>query len=67
MAAVQIEATDSNKQNITLSIYNFPFKGKSYQHYFYKGVVLYVKEPFYKVTMSETLGIIVNDPSDVEF
>ena len=50
-----------------MSIYNFPFKGKSYEHYFYPGVVLYVKEPFTKVTMSGTLGIRVDDPSDVEF
>jgi tetratricopeptide (TPR) repeat protein len=67
MVAVQIETIDSNKRTITLSIYNFPFKGKSYEHYFYKGVVLYVKEPFYKLTVSGTYGIRVDDPSDVVF
>ncbi len=55
------------KQTLTLSIYNFPFKGKIYEHYFYKGVLVYVKEPFYKLTLSGIYSIRVDDPSDVEF
>ena len=65
--AVQITAKDTQNKVVTLSLYNFPFKGKTYEDYFYNGVVLLVKEPFYKLTASGQIGIRVDDPDDVEF
>jgi hypothetical protein len=53
--------------SVPVSVYNFPFKGREYTHYFYPGRVFFVKEPFYKIAVDGRDLIRVDDPSDVEF
>ena len=50
---------------VEISIYNFNLRGKHYDHFFNKGTVFCLKEPFYKTSMAGTHILRVDNPKDI--
>ena len=67
LVALQVDVKDHTKGLVLLSVYNFDLKGKSYDYYFAKGKVIYVKEPFFKIATSGHENIRIENPSDLLF
>lgn len=68
MAAIQGLVQDESNDVSSISIYNFPLGKADCKDVFYKDVVIYLKEPFYKTRSTpRLLNLRVDSPEDIIF